>query len=370
MSLARFEFLTTCLNGLHESNWNNAQRLWQKLLINCRSYYGPSCWICVDEVRGIKNMALMMCCDAKTQYMTNALLSKQLAPSKQLLQLVCDYKTTSRNITMGSQYASVKHCEQLLQCNLSSICMLPPTAPEYPLNWSGVTLRKGANKLTQQSGGALLTSGLSNHVNAEQIYKFTSQVCTGFQEFSAKYSTTFSAPTPQTDLFLQLLHLILNISNFNAWVLLRLSCKGDPSIEQRDFQRQLGLFLTQQRLQRRLHRRSASTTLVMRLQICEILGLSSQRFLSEASCSGMQSNELGVMSLASTEIPDGVALVSRYGEKHRRCKPCTRNKRVTKARSRCQQCQEHRCGNHLISRCYECMGLTTPQLPVTSDNDG
>lgn len=154
MSLGRFEFLTKCLNRLHVNNWNTAQRLWEKLLINCRSYYGSSCWICVDEVGGIENIPL--CCDAKTQYMTNALLIKQqLTPNKQLLQLICDYKKTSRNITMGSHYASLNHCKQLLHYNLSSVCVLPPTAPEYPLRWSGVTLRNGANKLTQQSGGAV-----------------------------------------------------------------------------------------------------------------------------------------------------------------------------------------------------------------------
>ncbi|KAH8407535.1 hypothetical protein KR222_005005 [Zaprionus bogoriensis] len=365
MSLARFEFLTACLCGLHESSWKDAQRLWQKLLINCRSYYGPSCWICVDEIRSLTNAPVMMSCDAMTHYMTNALLDKQqLAPNIALMQLVCDYKTTGRNITLGTPYASLSHCDQLLKSNLSSICTLQRTAPEYPPNWSDGTLIRGASKLTQQCGGALLTCGLSHHVNAMKVHKLTSDACRDFHELSSRYSCAFASPSRHADPFIELLHLMLNIASFNAWILLRMSPKGDANIEQRDFQRQLGLFLTQQRLQRRLHRRSTTTTLVKRLQICEILGQPTQRLLHEASFSARQANGLGIISLAQAAVPEGITLVSRYGDKHRRCKPCARNKRETKARSRCQQCQAHRCGNHLISRCHECMGLTAPQLPL------
>ncbi|XP_034476588.1 uncharacterized protein LOC117783327 [Drosophila innubila] len=364
MSLTRFVFLTECLSMPSDSSWHDAQRLWQKLLINCRSYYGPSGWLCVDEVPALDNLQLVLCCDAKTRYMTNALLQKQpMTPHKELMQLICDYKTTGRNITLGSRYAALKHCEQLLQCQLSSICRLHSTAADYPKNWSAGTLVSGANRLTQQSDNALLTCGLNRQINAHQTQLLTSDTCTQFHELSARFSTGFAAAKKKEDKttsFLELLHLMLNIAAFNAWILLRLSPKMDASLEQRDFQRQLGLFLTQQRLQRRLNLRS--TSLVMRLQICEILGLSNQRLLSEASTDARQTLGIGVISQSRALLPQDVTLVSRYGEKHRRCKLCCRNKRGTKARSRCQQCQIHLCGNHLISRCYECTGVTTSQL--------
>lgn len=56
------------------------------------------------------------------------------------------------------------------------------------------------------------------------------------------------------------------------------------------------------------------------------------------------------MSLESALVSKGIVLVSRFFEKHRRCNPCSRNKRVAKARTRCQEFQEHRCGNYLIRR--------------------
>ncbi|EDW01227.1 uncharacterized protein LOC6559412 [Drosophila grimshawi] len=365
MSLARFEFIAESLHSQAGSSWNDAQHLWQKLLINCRSYYGPSGWLCVDEQPALENGNLALCCDAKTLYMTNALLKRdEQAPGKELMQLICDYKTTGRNLTLGTRYACLRHCEQLLQRNLSSICLLPSTAPDYPKNWTGEALRSGSKRLTRQAGGALLSCGLDSHVNVSQAQLHTGKICERFFELSQRYSCALSQSDCRRNEFLQQLHLMLNVAAVNAWILLRLSPKGDTKMEQRDFQRQLGLFLTQQRLQRRLQRRSATaTTLVMRLQICEILGQSSQRLLSEASADALHSNGVGVVSLTRATLPEGVTLVSRYGEKHRRCKPCARNKRETKARSRCQQCQAHRCGNHLISRCYECMGLATAQLP-------
>ncbi|XP_023161575.2 uncharacterized protein LOC111593189 isoform X2 [Drosophila hydei] len=371
MSLTRFEFITNCLSHLGESSWNDALRLWQKLLINCRSYYGPSGWLCVDEQVLPDHLFLSLCCDAKTLFMTNAIINKtETKHSKDLIQLICDYKTTGRNITLGTRYASFSQCEQLLECNLSSLCTLPSTSLDYPKAWSGGALSNGAMKLTQHSGVALLVCGLNSQLNALQTHLHTSETCVEFHELANRYSTSLSMPArTKPDVFLQLLHLMLNVSAVNSWILLRLAPTGNSNIDQRDFQRQLGLFLTQQRLQRRLHRQSTATTLAMRLQICEILGQSSQRLLSEAAIEANQSNGVGVISLSHCMLPKGVALVSRYGDKHRRCKPCARNKREIKARSRCQQCQAHRCGNHLISRCYECMGLTTAQLPEGNIRD-
>ncbi|KAH8391020.1 hypothetical protein KR215_003885 [Drosophila sulfurigaster] len=365
MSLARFVFITEMLSNQPD----DGQRLWQKFLINSRSYYGASAWLCVDEVPTLVDTRLMICCDAKTQYMTNALLVQQpTTPSKELVQLICDYKTTGRNITLGSYYATAKHCDLLLQYNLSSICRLSPVAGEYPKNWTEGTLRSGAKRLSQRSDIALLSCGLPRQLDAFRIEQHTSTVCSQFYELATRYSTAFALPKRQAEerqlhSLLQLLHLLLNIAAVNAWILLRLSPKGNAHIEQRDFQRQLGLFLTQQRLQHRLHRRTTSTTLVMRLQICEILGQSNQRLLSEATGDATQRQGVGVISLKRAMLPEDVTLVSRHGEKHRRCKPCARSKRETKARTRCQQCQAHRCGNHLISRCYDCMGLQESQLP-------
>ncbi|KAH8372326.1 hypothetical protein KR093_011043 [Drosophila rubida] len=374
MSLTRFIFITEMLSNSVDGFVNDGQRLWQKFLINCRSYYGSSTWLCVDEVAALDGKQVLICCDAKTQYMTNALLARHpTTPSKELMQLICDYKTTPRNITLGSRFASAKHCEQLLQCSLTSICRLQPTASDYPKNWTDGALISGSKRLAQRANVALLSCGLNRQLDAFQIHQHTAQTCAQFHELSQRYSTTFSLSNSQAEEqsneFLQLLHLLLNMAAVNAWVLLRLSSKGNANIDQRDFQRQLGLFLTQQRLQRRLQRRSTATTLVMRLQICEILGQSNQRLLSEAAGDAQQRHGVGVISLGRAMLPEDVTLVSRYGEKHRRCKPCARNKRETKARSRCQQCQAHRCGNHLISRCYECMGVTESQLPEGNIKD-
>ncbi|XP_017019760.1 uncharacterized protein [Drosophila kikkawai] len=375
MTLARFESISECLSG-PSGGWSEAQKLWQRLLINCRSYYGCSSWLNVDEVSGtVAKNRLTLCCDARTLYMTNALVSsrQQRSLEKDVEHLICDFKTTSRNVTLGLRHLTLPQSEQLMQRQLSSLGVLEATSPEWPRQWQCDSLvYSGSSKLIPLDGEAVFCCGLSPQVDALQAYQNTSQACQQFYELTERFSTAHMLPSAlekQSNSFLQLLHFVLNVAAVNAWILLRLSPKGDATMEQRDFQRQLGLFLTQQRLQRRLQRRSTTTSLVMRLQICEILGQSSQRLLSEATGDAKRSDSVGVLTPDKVSLPVGVNLSSRYGAKHRRCKPCARSKRGTKSRTRCQQCQSHRCGNHLISRCYECVGILPSQLPEGNMRD-
>lgn len=367
MSLARFESISECLAG--NCGWSEGQKLWQRLIINCRSYYGCSSWLTVDETFcAVAKSRMTLCCDARTLYMANAVVSRnQRCPDKDVEQLICDFKTTGRNVTLGSRYLNLTQCEQLAQRQISSLGKLEANSPHWPRQWPTESpLFGGSSKLIPLDGDAVFCCGLSSQVDAVQAYEQTSEACQQFYEHSQRFSTAHATPAPlkkQINPFLQLLHFVLNAAAVNAWILLRLSPKGDAAMDQRDFQRQLGLFLTQQRLQRRLQRRSTSTSLVMRLQICEILGQSSQRLLSEATGEAKLTHSVGVLTPDKMSLPLGINLASRYGEKHRRCKPCARNKRGTKSRTRCQQCLQHRCGNHLISRCYECVGILPGQLP-------
>ncbi|KAH8372713.1 hypothetical protein KR009_003431 [Drosophila setifemur] len=367
MTLTRFENISECLAGI--GGMSEAQKLWQRLLINCRSYYGCSSWLTVDETPcSVANTRTTLCCDARTLYMANAVVSRQQRfPGKDVEQLICDFKTTGRNVTLGVRHLNPAQCEQMVQRQLSSLGMLEMASPDWPRQWPNETaVYSGASKLIPFDTEAVFVCGLSAQVDALQAYHSTSQACQQFYDLSQRYSTAFAMPASlesRSSPFLQLLHVVLNTAAVNAWILLRLSPKGDAAMEQRDFQRQLGLFLTQQRLQRRLQRTSTSTSLTMRLQICEILGQPSERLLTEAAGQAKLSDSVGVLTPDKMSLPQGVSLASRYGEKHRRCKPCARNKRGTKSRTRCQQCLSHRCGNHLISRCYECVGILAGQLP-------
>ncbi|XP_017002760.2 uncharacterized protein [Drosophila takahashii] len=365
MTLARYESICECLAG--NSGWSEGQKLWQRLLINCRSYYGCSSWLCLDEASSaVAKSRMSLCCDARTLYMVNAVVSRnQRFLDKDVEQLICDFKTTGRNVTLGARHLNLEQCEQLAKRQISSLGMLEADSPDWPRHWPcESSVFSGSSKLIPLDGEAVLSCGLSSQVDALQAFQQTSQACQQFHELSQRFSTANATPAAlrkQPNPFLQLLHFVLNAAAVNAWILLRLSPKGEAAMEQRDFQRQLGLFLTQQRLQRRLQRRSTSTSLVMRLQICEILGQSSQRLLSEAAGEAKLTHSVGVLTPEKMSLPLGVNLASRYGEKHRRCKPCARNKRGTKSRTRCQQCLQHRCGNHLISRCYECVGILPGQ---------
>ncbi|XP_034650925.1 uncharacterized protein LOC117890275 [Drosophila subobscura] len=369
MTFQRFEYISESLSEVN--SWSEAKKLWHKLIINSRTYYGCSGWLAVDEVPCcVANARLALCCDAKTLYMANASATTQRQPiNKEVEKLICDYKTTARNVTLGPSFFSLSQCQELLESQLSSIGLLEPTAADRPKLWptpdTHIVYHK-SSKLIPHYSKALLCCGVSPEVDPTQAFLLTYQTCQQFNEQSQRYSTKFATPATQekkAHTFLNLLHLVLNTAAFNAWVLLRLSLKGDAKMEQRDFQRQLGLFLSQQRLQRRLQRRRTTTTLGMRLQICEILGQSTQRLLNEVRLEAKKAQSVGVISLTKDALPQGVSLSHRYGDKNRRCKSCSKEKRETKARTRCQQCLAHRCGNHLISRCYECIGLQAAQLP-------
>ncbi|EDV35502.1 uncharacterized protein Dana_GF12519 [Drosophila ananassae] len=366
MTLARFESISECLAG--NSGMAEAQKMWQRLLINSRSYYGCSSWLTVDEVRcSVENMRLTVCCDARTLYMANAVVNKQQKPPvKDIEQLICDFKTTGRNVTMGTRHLNPEQSELMVQRQLSSLGMLNDSSIDWPRQWPNESpLYCGQSKLIPFDTEAVFACGLSSQVDTLQAYHSTSQACQQFHDLCQRYSTAHATPSSlknQSNPFLQLLHLVLNKAAVNAWILLRLAPKGDVTMEQRDFQRQLGLFLTQQRLQRRLQRKS-TTSLVMRLQICEILGQPNERLLFEAAGEAKRSRSVGVLDPDKMNLPPGVSLASRHGDKHRRCKPCSQTKRDTKSRTRCQQCLSHRCGKHLISRCFECVGILPEQIP-------
>ncbi|XP_068146475.1 uncharacterized protein [Drosophila tropicalis] len=361
MSLSRFEFLNECLACI--SNLND---LWQKFIINCRSYYAASSWLTVDQV----NTNLGVCCDAKTLYMTNC---HHCEKNKKIDDLICDFKTTGRNITLGNHYVNIQVCEHLLGHNLSSLCKLSLDANpiDWPKNWQAkskqILYSKSAILIPNdnQEDEALLVFGLSSQISYLKTYQKTIEACYQFYDLSQRYSTSRSSRSESPNQISASFYLLLDMAAVNSWILLRLSPKNcTPQIEQRDFHRQLGLFLTQQRLQRRLqHCSSANSSLVMRLQICEILGQSSQRLFSYEEQQLLQPKQI-VLNKEKMQFSEGVTLSSRYGEKFRRCKPCSRNKRGTKSRSRCQQCLSHRCNNHLISRCFDCMGVPEDKIQV------
>ncbi|KAH8284545.1 hypothetical protein KR018_004029 [Drosophila ironensis] len=369
MTLTRFEGIVECLAG--SGGMAEGQKIWRRLLINSRSYYGCSSWLTVDETAcPVANARLSLCCDARTLYLANAVISReQKAPARDVEQLICDFKSTGRNVTLGGRLLSPAQCTQMEQRQLSSLGMLQVSSPDWPRLWpKEKPVYSGPCKLIPNDMDALFSCGLSGQVDALQAFHSTSQACQQFHDLCQRYSTAHARPPSlagKNNPLLQLLCLVLNAAALNAWILLRLSPKGDPNIEQRDFQRQLGLFLTQQRLQRRLQRRSTNTALVMRLQICEILGQPSERLLSEAAGQARESSCVGVLDPEKMHLPAGVKLASRHGDKHRRCKPCARDKRATKSRTRCQQCLSHRCGKHLIYRCFECVGI----LPEKSATD-
>ncbi|KAH8318321.1 hypothetical protein KR074_008243 [Drosophila pseudoananassae] len=366
MTLSRFESISESLGG--NFGMAEAQKMWQRLLINSRSYYGCSSWLTVDEVPcSVENMRLTLCCDARTLYMANAMVNKQQkAPVKDVEELICDFKTTGRNVTMGARHLNPEQSEMMVQRQLSSLGVLNDSSFDWPRQWpTDRALYSGPSKLIPFETEAVYACGLSSQVDTLQAYHSTSQACQQFHDLSQRYSTAHATPSclkNQSNPFLQLLHLVLNKAAVNAWILLRLAPKGDATMEQRDFQRQLGLFLTQQRLQRRLQRKS-TTSLVMRLQICEILGQPNERLLFEAAGEAKRSRSVGVLHPDKMNLPPGVSLASRHGDKHRRCKPCSQTKRGTKSRTRCQQCLSHRCGKHLISRCFECVGILPEQIP-------
>jgi len=124
MTLARFESISECLAG--NCGWSEGQKLWQRLLINCRSYYGCSSWLAVDETScSVAKSRMTLCCDARTLYMANAVVSRnQRCPDKDVEQLICDFKTTGRNVTLGVRHLNVAQCEQLMKRQISSLGML------------------------------------------------------------------------------------------------------------------------------------------------------------------------------------------------------------------------------------------------------
>ncbi|XP_016983883.1 uncharacterized protein LOC108047958 isoform X2 [Drosophila rhopaloa] len=195
MTLARFESISECLAG--NCGWAEGQKLWQRLLINCRSYYGCSSWLSVDESPcSVAKSRMTLCCDARTLYMANAVVSRnQRCAEKDVEQLICDFKTTGRNVTLGARHLNLTQSEQLIQRQISSLGLMENTSPDWPRQWpTDSNVFSGSSKLIPLVGEAVFCCGLSSQVDAIQAYQQTSHACQQFHELSQRFSTAHATP--------------------------------------------------------------------------------------------------------------------------------------------------------------------------------
>lgn len=414
MTLKRFEFLSDCLNlaehsggkkalkrDLRQSDYalNAVRAIWDKFIINCRSYYAPSvnCTLqehiidvvdtnCplqqtlpdVKERTGIRLIGLH---DAKSLYMCNSVLALTEQPTRdELFALVCDIKGTQRNITLSQRYTSLEIAKLLQQCELSLVGALDPQSKELPPDYANISINTTskqkvksatplrqlyANNITliaqQAEPTLLLSAGVFHKIDTAKLYAVTYNAGQRFHDNAACYSTTAAVAATNTYYRwpLRVFHALLDIASLNASLLFRLSEWGNAGVQHRDFQRQLGLFLTQQHLKRRLQR-NVKIPLQLKLLISEILGEPPEKLLSEAVSSAAQASSAGVLLLQKAVIPGHVELLPRHTVKRNRCRQCP-SKQNSKTRWQCQQCAKSLCVSHLILRCETCSGVIAAQ---------
>uniref|UniRef100_A0A1B0FK13 PiggyBac transposable element-derived protein domain-containing protein n=1 Tax=Glossina morsitans morsitans TaxID=37546 RepID=A0A1B0FK13_GLOMM len=227
------------------------------------------------------------------------------------------------------------------------------TSPQVWYSKNDMILISGCETEISQVG-LLLASGLSTRVSAIKLYKIARLSNRRAHNQMNIYNTAYgNAALTQLGWARKFLYFLLNMAAFNAWILMRLSEKGDCRMEQRDFQRQLGLFLTQQQLKQRLHS-NQKLSLSLKLQITEVLGEDVEAVLS--GIAKKRTLQLPAIPADKVLIPEGVVLQARENESRRRCRGC-RSRNGTKIRTRCQQCLIPYCMRHLISRCDKCSGV-------------
>ncbi|XP_037895204.1 uncharacterized protein LOC119640922 [Glossina fuscipes] len=362
--------------------------VWEKFIINCRSYYTASN-ICMlddfvmdssadffnsfehaspseDEKNCVRFVTL---CDAKTLYISNALITRgNKYLDEEVYQISSDIKNTRRCLCLNDRYTNSNmmiNMGKLQQTQLQVVGSLSRTegvpthlvksmaTPQVWYSKNDLMLISGCETEISQAG-LLLASGLSTRVSAIKLYKIARSSNRRAHNQMNIYNTAYGNPAiAQLGWPRKFLYFLLNMAAFNAWILMRLSEKGDSRMEQRDFQRQLGLFLTQQQLKQRLHS-NQKLSVSLKLQITEVLGEDVEAVLS--GITKKRTLHLPAIPADKALIPEGVVLQARENESRRRCRGC-RSRNGTKIRTRCQQCLIPYCMRHLISRCDKCSGV-------------
>ncbi|XP_020717056.1 uncharacterized protein LOC101451606 isoform X3 [Ceratitis capitata] len=302
--------------------------LWDMFMVNCRSYYAPGGNCAVDEVeinymRLRDESRLLLLCDAKTSYMCNGILNLDGEyKERDILRLVSDMKGSKRNIVLPKKFTSIELLNKLLGIDISSLGILANTAMEIPPDFqTNGTFRKLYSDsmcliLNHQNKNILLASGMPKNIKVEHLYNLSCNVCRDFSE-------------------------------------MRLN--GDSSMKQRDFQRRLGLYLTQQQLKRQLH--SNRISLSQKVQISEVLGENIDKLFPKTTAESRGDTSFTFMPNNNVKVPDGVKLFSKNLNKRSNCRKCP-SKISRKTKTRCQQCLRPLCQRHYILRCCDCTGVT------------
>lgn len=391
MSYKRFEFLTECIRFAEQSAANCSSPLdeiasfWEKLVINFRSYYSASGYCMIDDhimdlshmdsnpfnhvlphLPDLNGLRYITMCDAKTLYVCNALVANNQQPlDEEIYHLVSDIKGTRRCLCLNERFTNLPLLQSLKQSQLQAVGALQSNAEDIPnelqTGFQSPQIWYGKNDATLVSGltpatcpsGFLTTSGLSARIDSAKLYQTIKNsnetVCQSMKIYSTQY-----ARLSHQRWSLEYFYFMLDMAAYNAWILFRLSENGDSAIGQRDFLRQLGLYLTQQQLKHRIHL-NIKIPLPLKIQIAEILGENVDALLSGASKKVEEASKLGSISKEKADIPEGIVLQSREIESRRRCRGC-KSRNGSKTKTRCQQCLEPYCLRHLIFRCESCCG--------------
>ncbi|XP_023294808.2 uncharacterized protein LOC111677842 [Lucilia cuprina] len=393
MSFKRFEFLSQCIRCADQQSLAAAPtaldeiaNFWEKLVINCRSYYAPSGFCTIDEhildlsqleenpfnhvlpqQLGLIGLRLITMCDAKTMYICNALVANEVQPlDEEVYQLVSDIKGTRRCLCINDRFTNMSLMQKLKQNQLQVVGALSAEAKEIPVElynaaqvpqvWyakDDCTLVAGLSDTVIPSG-CLVTNGLSTRIDSAKLYQTIGPTNQNAYQCMRVFGTHNGGVNKNQRWSLEYLFFMLDVAAYNSWTLYRLSENGDAGIEQRDFQRQLGLYLTQHQLKQRIHL-NIKLPLPLKLQIAEILGENVEALLNGASKKATEAAKLGSISKEKALVPDGIVLQSRENDTRRRCRGC-KSRNGSKTKTRCQQCLQPYCMRHLISRCETCSG--------------
>ncbi|XP_067630233.1 uncharacterized protein [Eurosta solidaginis] len=379
MSWKRFEFLASCISFAAPNNKRGAlqcvmlvQDVWERFLANCRSYYAPSgnCIVRDTVINANDNARLTVLCDAKSMYFCNAIISNQMETKaireRIVLHLVTDIKGSNRNIVLNEEYTSAILAQKLKHRELTLTGALSNESEDVPHalleNETKYKLYSDIGCLisytaTTETPEFLLTTITPGVVAIEQLYKSTNQSWDHLEHVIAAFSTKNAGSETFNNGALNLFYRVMDYAAINAWILLKLSTSGLSSAPtHREFQRDLGLYLTQMHLKRQLHDKN-KLTLPQKLQISEVLGEPTDKLLADACEVVKKGTARGFVPTDQLQLPDGLILRTRELERRKRCCICIKYQ----TRTRCQQCLRAYCHRHLIVRCNDCMGVT--ELP-------
>ncbi|XP_014096823.2 uncharacterized protein [Bactrocera oleae] len=382
MPLKRFKFIYECLrfgeNDVKGKKHNSRAMLdiWNKFLVNCRSYYAPSGNCTVDEVlinltNSRNDSQLLTLCDAKTLYMCNAILHpKGGYTERDVLRLVSDIKGSKRNIVLTPKFISIELTNKLMEIDLSVVGILPNNALELPADRASKDTwrRLYSDQITlipsETSPGIFLASGIPKTIKVERLYNLSFNACRTYNKACCIYSTRHTIPQNEMLSPANFFQNMLDYAAVNSWILFVLSSNGDKSIKQRNFQRHLGLYLTQQQLKRQLN--SNRLTLPQKVQISEILGEPTEQLFASIKSEAHGETNFIFLQTDKMKIPDGIKLFPKNLQSRLSCRKCpSKNSRKTK--TRCQQCLRPLCQKHFILRCRDCTGV--PETNATAEAD-